>query len=294
MKVQKFYNYNDFKQYAASQQFAKHRQFEQDLMAQHAEQDAFKLTGVCKGCDKHATFLIDKQFGGIETEQGWQPNWRERMLCQCELNNRQRAIIHTIKDSISMRRETGQDTIVLYATEQVTPVYQWLVDYFEDVQCIGSEYLGENIPGGTVQDGVMPNMRHEDVENLSFADNSIDIIMSNDVLEHVNQPQKALKEMYRVLKPKGEAFISIPFHVASQTTVRRAEINNGQLQHYLEPAYHGNPISEQGSLVFNDFGWDFLNALHEAGFTEACLCHYWSSLYGYLGEPQYYIHAATY
>ncbi|MCV6636393.1 class I SAM-dependent methyltransferase [Candidatus Albibeggiatoa sp. nov. NOAA] len=294
MIVQKFYDHASFEQYYLHGDFATHRAFEQALLDKHAEQDSFKWGGVCKGCDAHSRFLIDKEFGGVDTEQGWQPNWRERILCQCNLNNRQRAIIHAVKDTIRTRCESSDEPLTLYATEQVTSVFQWLVNYFksfENVTCIGSEYLGENIEGGTLQDGLVKNIRHEDLENLSFADSSVDIIMSNDVLEHVNQPQKALQEIYRILKPKGELFLSIPFYLNAKHTICRAKIRDGKLEHYLAPEYHGNPISDEGSLVFNDFGWDFLQQLRNVGFSDVCLCHYWSKLYGYLGEPQYYIWA---
>ena len=294
MIVQKFYDYAAFKQYEASEQHKTRQQFEQTLLAQHRDKQAFKLGGVCKACDAHSMFLIDKAFGGQETDQGWQPNWRERILCRCQLNNRQRAVLHSIKDSVHQRQQNNDLSIHIYATEQATSTFQWLVDYFksyQEVSCIGSEYLGDNIAGGTLQDGLIKDIRHEDVENLSFADQSIDIIMSNDVLEHVNQPRNALQQLYRILRPKGELFLSIPFYPHAQTSVRRAEIVDGQLQHFLEPQYHGNPISDQGSLVFNDFGWDFLQQMRDIGFSEVCLCHYWSELHGYLGDPQYYLWA---
>ncbi len=287
MRIQKFFNRSAFEQYHTHEQFAHHQAFEQNLIKQHAKEDVFKFSGVCKACDKHAMFLVDKKFGGVETGQTWLPNWRERLVCQCELNNRQRAILHSIKDSVFARQEISTQPLALYATEQITPVFQWLTKHLTTVRCVGSEYLGENIAGGTVQ----KNIQHENIENLSFAAQRFDLVMSNDVLEHVNQPDKALQEIYRILKPDGELFLSIPFNLNAEQSVRRAAVHDGKLVHYLEAVYHGNPLSEEGSLVFHDFGWDFLDLIRNTGFKEVCLCHYWSKLYGYLGEPQYYIWA---
>lgn len=45
-------------------------------------------------------------------------------------------------------------------------------------------------------------------EELPFQDNSIDFIYSFEVLEHVRDPQKMLREIYRVLKKDGIAYIS--------------------------------------------------------------------------------------
>ncbi len=50
-----------------------------------------------------------------------------------------------------------------------------------------------------------------DIHALPFADNSIDAITCVYVLEHVEEPQKAVKEMYRVLKPGGYCWIEVPF-----------------------------------------------------------------------------------
>ncbi len=50
-----------------------------------------------------------------------------------------------------------------------------------------------------------------DIHDLPFADNSLDAITCIAVLEHVKNPFKAVKEMYRVLKPNGYCFVYVPF-----------------------------------------------------------------------------------
>jgi SAM-dependent methyltransferase len=50
-----------------------------------------------------------------------------------------------------------------------------------------------------------------DIHNLPFKSNSIGAIMSNAVLEHVQEPQKVLKEAFRVLEPGGMILSIIPF-----------------------------------------------------------------------------------
>ncbi len=50
-----------------------------------------------------------------------------------------------------------------------------------------------------------------DIHNLPFKDNSIDAVMSLAVLEHVREPAVVLKEVHRVLKPRGRVFSVIPF-----------------------------------------------------------------------------------
>jgi SAM-dependent methyltransferase len=46
---------------------------------------------------------------------------------------------------------------------------------------------------------------------LPFEENSIDGVLSTQVLEHVLSPEQYLKEIYRVLKPGGKLIISTPF-----------------------------------------------------------------------------------
>src|SRR3989339_1292094 len=50
-----------------------------------------------------------------------------------------------------------------------------------------------------------------DIHDLPFGDNRLDAIICIVVLEHVEEPQKAVKEIYRVLKPGGFCFIYVPF-----------------------------------------------------------------------------------
>tara|TARA_Y100001935_G_scaffold207685_1_gene177033 strand:+ start:39855 stop:40664 length:810 start_codon:yes stop_codon:yes gene_type:complete len=53
------------------------------------------------------------------------------------------------------------------------------------------------------------NIRKGDAENLDFDDNAFDIIYSWGVLHHSPDTQKAIDEVYRVLKPGGEARIMV-------------------------------------------------------------------------------------
>lgn len=48
-----------------------------------------------------------------------------------------------------------------------------------------------------------------DAENLPFWDNSFDIVYSNGVLHHSKNTERCLQEVYRVLKPGGEAIVML-------------------------------------------------------------------------------------
>lgn len=50
-----------------------------------------------------------------------------------------------------------------------------------------------------------------DAHCLPFRDNSIDIVLLKNVLEHIREPETALREIYRVLKPQGFLYAKVPF-----------------------------------------------------------------------------------
>jgi SAM-dependent methyltransferase len=46
---------------------------------------------------------------------------------------------------------------------------------------------------------------------LPFADNSLDLVISQEVLEHIEEPLHALSEVWRVLRPGGKFYCQVPF-----------------------------------------------------------------------------------
>jgi SAM-dependent methyltransferase len=48
-------------------------------------------------------------------------------------------------------------------------------------------------------------------QGLSFEDASFDSVICIEVFEYLDDYQKAIREIYRLLKPNGKAFISMPF-----------------------------------------------------------------------------------
>ncbi|MEW6508095.1 MAG: class I SAM-dependent methyltransferase [Bacteroidota bacterium] len=49
------------------------------------------------------------------------------------------------------------------------------------------------------------------VYNLPFEADSFDLIILSEVLEHLDNPEKALRQIYRVLKKNGSFVISVPY-----------------------------------------------------------------------------------
>jgi SAM-dependent methyltransferase len=53
--------------------------------------------------------------------------------------------------------------------------------------------------------------KHYDITNINKSDNSFDLIICYHILEHINDDQAAMNELYRVLKKGGSCIIQTPF-----------------------------------------------------------------------------------
>lgn len=63
-----------------------------------------------------------------------------------------------------------------------------------------------------------------DICNLPFKENSFDFILCNHVLEHINDDNKAMKELYRVLNKNGTAILQVPINQKSTKTLEDSSI----------------------------------------------------------------------
>lgn len=70
-----------------------------------------------------------------------------------------------------------------------------------------------------------PNvMTRFDVMNLPFADNTLDALICNHVLEHVSDDRAAMAELHRVLQPGGWALLQVPIALALDKTIEDATV----------------------------------------------------------------------
>jgi SAM-dependent methyltransferase len=165
----------------------------------------------------------------------------------------------------------------IYLTEQITALYRWVKLRFPDA--VGSEYLRDGTRRGSFS---RRGVRHEDLTALSFPDESFDAVISLEVMEHIPDFRSAFSECARVLKPKGKLLLSVPFHYGPDH-IQRARVRvDGTIEHLLPPEYHGDPLDPHGCLCFHHFGWDVLDFLKAAGFSQATACSIWSKELAYM------------
>jgi Methyltransferase domain len=123
-------------------------------------------------------------------------------------------------------------------------------------QLPGVDYLTADL----YAEHVMINM---DITNIQFPDNSFDIIICNHVLEHVMDDKKAMRELYRTLKPGGWAILQVPISLVlkdtyedfSITTAAGREQAFGQSDHVRLYASDYKDRLEQAGFKINVFRW---------------------------------------
>jgi SAM-dependent methyltransferase len=155
--------------------------------------------------------------------------------------------------------------LVLYEPGIEGPLRQFL----QRVPHYINSYFWPGVPPGTEHDGV----RCEDLRDLTLADESVDLVVSSDIFEHVRDPMPAFAELFRVLRPGGHHIFTVPiFWPFSPTSTARVDWSGPEDVFLMDPVYHGSPTDPRGSLVYTDFGMDLPEQLREIGF-ETCAHH---------------------
>jgi SAM-dependent methyltransferase len=135
-----------------------------------------------------------------------------------------------------------------------------------------SEYRADVEPGSVV-DGIL----YQDVQRLTFADNSLDLITSNGVFEHVPDDIQAFRECYRTLAPGGALIFTVPLHLIPVTRQLAAVTPAGIVHLMYPPEYHGSRQNgAESELAF----WhhsinDICGRLKAAGFEQTSIKDVW-------------------
>lgn len=94
------------------------------------------------------------------------------------------------------------------------------------------------------------------LEKEHFNENIFDLVITQDVFEHLYHPNEACKQIYRTLKKGGAHICTIPMVNKNKPTEKWSIIENDEVIWLKEPEYHGNPVDENGSPVSFHYGYD--------------------------------------
>ncbi|RQS34596.1 class I SAM-dependent methyltransferase [Burkholderia sp. Bp8992] len=207
--------------------------------------------GYCHVCGSQAIF---KSYEPVDF-----PCKRNSFLCEhCGSSARNRHLAKSILDlwlsgdsRASLRKFARKFRGTVYIASTAGAVAESLAPLGE--RLVASEYI-DGTASGECRNGILC----EDIQATSFDDSSFDLIITEDVLEHVPCPEMAFSEIRRILKPGGYHISTIPvkWHLAKSEP--RAIIENGMIVHLREPEFHLDPTREEGILAFTDYGQDIL------------------------------------
>jgi len=173
-------------------------------------------TGYCPICEKETVF--------VEIS-----SWlRDGYLCnKCKSIPRMRALVRTLNrfvpglNELSIHEPSSNDLFVEFFSNKCK-------DFSH------SKYF-PGIPHGSFYN----NIRCENLECLTYPDNSFDVFITQDVLEHVMSPQLAFNEIARVLKPGGYHIFTVPIYEYLDKTSQRVNVDeNDALVYLFQPEYH--------------------------------------------------------
>lgn len=126
------------------------------------------------------------------------------------------------------------------------------MDFFQQ-NCKGLtnlDYMSADISSPTA-------MVKMDITNTSLPDNQFDCIICYHVLEHIPDDRKAMKEMFRILKPGGWAILQSPVDSSRDETFEDPDM--------VSPEEQERVFGESGHIRI--YGLDYKNRLEAAGFS---------------------------
>jgi SAM-dependent methyltransferase len=238
---------------------------EDELAVQNVNQ--FSLPGFCVICNRMTTFATDRLFASTDVAGRTLPAWRERQVCRCNFNCRQRSSYHVLTQLPGLTRQSD-----VYCAER-GPLFAYVRSAFPRA------VNAEAVRGAPSAASDAPARAR-----LGFADASLDCIFATDLLEHVPDPRTTLREMARCLRPFGWLLLTPSLHFDRATSVVRAsEDEQGNVTHHLPAVHHPDPVDGRAMLAYHEFGWDLLATLRECGFASAEIVTFTAPHYGYVG-----------
>lgn len=217
-----------------------------------------QLLGGCSLCGHRGLFKF----------QGKRSVRSDYACASCSADVRHRDLAAVILDEFGRGLYTSLAHLVRDERFKATQIYEPslrgpFVKYFRKLPSYVQSYFWPDVPLGELHNGVPC----QDLRQLTFEENTFDLVVSSDVFEHVFEPDRAFEDIFRVLRKGGVHIFAIPFHwpVAAKSQTRCADID-GQEHHILPPEYH---VAGDGSksLVVTDWGADIVDMLEAIGYS---------------------------
>jgi SAM-dependent methyltransferase len=200
--------------------------------------------GFCPICRQQTRFVA---------KQSW---FRDHLICQTCPNGsipRERALMKVLEDLAPGWRHA--------AVHESSPTPRG-VSLVLARECAG--YLPTQFFPGVEPGRYHGAVQCQNLENQTFDDGRFDVVITQDVMEHVFHPDRAFQEIARTLKPDGIHILTTPIYKdRTETRICARLLTDGRIEHLEPPEYHGNPVDQCGSLVTIKYGYDVADLIDQ-------------------------------
>lgn len=194
-------------------------------------------------------------------------NWfRDNLISRCRTMPRERALAFVLANLISL---DGKKEALRIHESSPNPfgLSAQLKTLFGSNSYKASQYSPKISCGDPIDGSSAISL---DLEQQScIQDASFDIVVTQDVFEHIYNPKRAFAEIARTLQPGGFHIFTVPITSKSYPTFVAAErAESGDVLLHAPPEIHGNPMGAGGSLLTHQWGFDIVNVIQEASGME--------------------------
>lgn len=201
-----------------------------------------KNEGFCLCCDSHTTF---------ESKNDW---LRDNYRClNCGSIPRHRALMKTIEmfypnwRELDIHESSPNNTRLNFKLKNESKNY------------IYSQFCPDKKNGEFYQingkKDFLTGFYNINLEKKHFKKECFDLVITQDVFEHIYNPKNALKNIYRTLKKGGAHICTIPMVNKNKPTEKWSVMKKGEVVWLHEPDFHGNPVGENSPVSYH-YGYD--------------------------------------
>ena len=223
----------------------------------------FSQKGYCTCCDQEVFFV---------SEKAW---LRDNFLCtNCRCIPRERAIMQVIETYYpnwrNLRIHESSPGVGGASLKMKTHAKHYVPSHFFPDRPKGSKVY---------------HFQNEDLEAQTITDESFDLVITQDVFEHLYTPRKAFAEIARTLKSGGAHIFTVPIINKHKPTEVWATMHPDGSPCFLHaPEWHGNPIAQEGSPVTMHYGFDIVDFIRQSSDMETTIEYPFNLYYGIAGE----------
>lgn len=204
----------------------------------HSDRFIPQNTGYCYCCRSNVNF---KEYG----------SWlRDFYVCgKCSSIPRFRHLMYVLDNYLHGWEES--------CLHEVEPCHSFIATRSQNYS---SSIFTPSVASGLRMDGKLC----ENLEKLSFADNTFDLFITQDIMTLVFNPKLMMQEIIRVLKPGGSHVFTLPRNIYLKQSRPRAELDEyGGVSNLMQAIYFGAVTPDNKYLVKWEYGLDLEDLIFE-------------------------------